>query len=164
MSRFLRAHGYDAGPTQRPRLAGLLAGAIAEPPTLALLWATGALRPLSRAAGLEVQAGLAVHVALVLAAGAFYGHLFLRAANDRSGGWLFGLAFGYLGWLLGPVTLLQWLKGHADLTGVPAQGVIGAYLLWGLLVGLLFPLVHMPLKGRLDDVKELKQLGSAAFR
>jgi hypothetical protein len=153
VSRFTHAHGYDAGPTQRPLLVGLLCAAIAEPPTLALLWFADALQPLTRAAGLGLIEGIAVHVVLVLAAGALYGQIFRRAANDPSGGWLFGLAYGFLGWMLGPVTILQWLEGKPAIFGVAAQAVLGAYLLWGLLVGLLFPIVHRPLQAGLDDVK-----------
>jgi hypothetical protein len=153
MNRFIRAHGYDAGPTQRPRLTGMLSAAIAEPPTLALLWFADALQPLARTAGLGLIEGVMVHVALVLAAGALYGQVFRRAANDPAGGWLFGLAYGFLGWMLGPVTLLQWLKGEPAIFGVAAQAVLGAYLLWGLLVGILFPFVHRPLQAGVDDVK-----------
>jgi hypothetical protein len=153
MNRFIRAHGYEAGPTQRPGLAGLLSAAIAEPPTLLLLWMAGALKPLAHAAGLGLIEGVAVHVALVLAAGALYGEVFQRAANDPAGGWLFGLAYGFLGWLLGPVTILQWLKGEPAIAGIAAQAVLGAYLSWGLLVGILFPIVHRPLHARLGDVK-----------
>ena len=153
MNRFLRAHGYDAGPTQRPRLTGALSALIAEVPTLALMWSTDALEPLAGAAGLDLPTGIAVHVGLVLLAGIVYGQLFQRAANDRSGGWLFGLAYGFVGWLIGPVTLLQWMEGEPVVVGGPAQAVFGAYLLWGLLVGLLFPFVHRPLQARLDDVR-----------
>ena len=152
MNRFVRAHGYEAGPTQRPLLAGLLSAAIAEPPTLALLWIADALEPLAHAAGLDLAEGVAVHVLLVLGAGAIYGQVFQRAANDRGGGWLFGLAYGFLGWLIGPVTLLQWLKGEPAIFGMAAQAVLGAYLLWGLLIGMLFPAVHRPLQAGIDDV------------
>jgi hypothetical protein len=58
VSRFTHAHGYDAGPTQRPLLVGLLCAAIAEPPTLALLWFADALQPLTRAAGLGLIEGI----------------------------------------------------------------------------------------------------------
>jgi hypothetical protein len=153
VNRFIRAHGYEAGPTQRPRLAGLLSAAIAEVPTLALLWIADALQPLAQASGLDLFEGVALHVFLVLAAGAIYGQFFQRAANDQGGGWLFGLAYGFFGWLVGPVSLLQWLKGEPAIVGTAAQGVLGAYLLWGLLIGLLFPIVHHPLQADIDDVK-----------
>ena len=163
MNRFLRAHGYEAGPTQRPRLAGVVAAAIAEGPTLALLWLTDALKPLAEAAGLDLPTGVAAHVLLVLIAGALYGQIFQRAANDRSGGWLFGLAYGFVGWMAGPVTLLQWVRNAPAILGAPAQGVFGAYLLWGLLVGLLFPLVHAPLQSGLGTTKLGKKLTSASI-
>lgn len=153
MNRFLWAHGYQAGPTQRPRLAGVLSAAVAEVPTLAVLWATGALQPLLRAVGLDLPWGLALHLVLVLAAGAIYGQIFQRAANDRSGGWLFGLAFGFLGWAMGPVTALEWLSGVPVIVGEPAQGLFTAYLLWGLMLGLLFPRIHRLLQADLDDVE-----------
>ena len=151
MNRFLRAHGYEAGPTQRPRLAGALAGAIAELPTVAIMLATDAWQPLLRAVGLTVVSGFALHFGLVLLGGGLYGQIFQRAANDRNGGWLFGLAFGFLGWMAGPVTALEWLDGRAIITGTAAQGLFAAYLVWGLSVGMLFPYVHRPLEADLDD-------------
>ena len=99
MNPILRAHGYDAGPTQRPALAGALSAAIAEVPTLAVMIATGAFEQLARSVGLGTAAGLLVHIALVLVAGLVYGRVFQRAANDRSGGWMFGLALAFsAGW------------------------------------------------------------------
>jgi hypothetical protein len=151
MNRFLRAHGYEAGPTQRPRLAGALAGAIAELPTVAIMLATDAWQPLLRAVGLSVVSGFALHFSLVLLGGGLYGQLFQRAANDRNGGWLFGLAFGFLGWMAGPVTALEWIMGRPVIAGAPAQGLFAAYLLWGLCLGLLFPHVHRRLQADLDD-------------
>lgn len=159
MNRFLRAHGYEAGPTQRPRLAGALSAAGAEVPTVALLWVTGALQALSEAMGLGFSTGLGLHAGLVLLAGVLYGQVFQRAANDRHGGWLFGLAYGFLIWMVGPVTALEWVMGRPVITGSPAQGLFLVHLLWGLLVGLLFPRIHRPLqaglyriaaRGRLD--------------
>ena len=152
MNRFIRAHGYEAGPTQRPLTAGILAAAVAEVPTLFLLWQTGTIEPLSRAADLSLQQGTLAHIALVLIAGAIYGQVFQRAANDRSGSWLFGLSYGYIGWMLGPVTILQWLKGEAVVSGIPAQIVLGAYLLWGLFVGLFYPVLQRLLQAGVEDV------------
>lgn len=152
MNRFIRAHGYEAGPTQRPRLAGALAAALAEIPTLILMWTTGAFHALAGTIGLGLAMGLALHVPLVLLAGIIYGQLFQRAANDRGCGWLLGVAFGFLGWLAGPVTLLEWVTGDPAIVGRPAQGLFASYLLWGGTVGLLFPIVHRPLMARLDDI------------
>jgi hypothetical protein len=150
--RFVEAHGYEAGPTQRPRLAGAISAAVAEVPTLGVLWASGAAEPLLRSTGLDMVSGTTVHIILVLVAGVVYGQLFQRAANDRNGGWLFGLAFGFLGWMAGPVTALEWIMGRPVIAGAPAQGLFAAYLLWGLCLGLLFPHVHRRLQADLDDI------------
>lgn len=151
--RFVVAHGYEAGPTQRPRLAGALSAAVAELPALGVLWASGAVQPVLRLTGLDLATGAAILALLVLAAGAAYGQLFQRAANDRHGGWLFGLSFGFLVWMAGPVTALEWLIGRPVIAGAPAQGVFAAHLLWGLGLGLLFPHVHRRLQADLDDIE-----------
>ena len=153
MRRFVQAHGYEAGPTQRPKLTGAIAAALAEVPALAVLWASGAVQPVLRLTGIDSAAAAAILLILVVVAGAIYGQLFQRAANDRSMGWLFGLAFGFLTWMTGPVTALEWLIGMPVLAGGPAQGLFDAYLLWGLAVGLLFPRVHGRLQADLDDVE-----------
>ena len=66
---------------------------------------------------------------------------------------LFGLAYGFLVWMAGPVTALEWVMGRPVVTGAPAQGLFFAHLLWGLLVGLLFPRIHRPLQAGLHDVE-----------
>ena len=43
MLSMLQAHGLDAGPTQRPLLAGAISGLIADLPATALLASFGAL-------------------------------------------------------------------------------------------------------------------------
>src|SRR3954470_19934701 len=58
--RMLRAHGLDAGPTQRPLLAGAIAGLIADIPATALLELFGSLGALGPTTGASpVVAGLA---------------------------------------------------------------------------------------------------------
>jgi hypothetical protein len=47
----LQAHGLDAGPTQRPLLAGAAAGAAAAVPAIAVLVPFGSVDALSQAAG-----------------------------------------------------------------------------------------------------------------
>lgn len=160
VNRFLQAHGYEAGPTQRPRLSGAVSAALAEVPTVMLLWMTGALGALADAMHLDLVTGLGLHVGLVIVAGVVYGQFFQRAANDRQGGWLFGLAYGFLCWMAGPVTALEWALGRPVIAGPPAQGLFFAYLLWGLLVGLLFPRIHQPLQAGLDDVESRGPLSS----
>jgi len=153
MRRFVQAHGYEAGPTQRPKLTGAIAAALAEVPALAVLWASGAVQPVLRLTGIDSAPAAAILLILVVVAGAIYGQLFQRAANDRHGGWMFGLSFGFLAWMAGPVTALEWITGRPVIVGAPAQGVFAAYLLWGLALGLLFPHVHRRLQADLDDIE-----------
>ena len=91
----------------------------------------------------------------MLLGGILYGLLFRRAANDARGGWLFGLSFGFVLWMLGPVPLLQWLPDQPILRGYPAAGLLLAQLLWGLAVGLVFPPIHRHLHVRPGDPSTL---------
>jgi hypothetical protein len=151
MLSMLQAHGLDAGPTQRPLLAGAVAALIADIPAAAVLVPFGSLDALGHAAGVAtVLAGVAYGGTMLLG-GVLYGWLFQRAANDPRGGWLFGLAFGFVLWMLGPVPLLQWLPDRPILSGNPAIGLLLGQLLWGLVLGLVFPLVHRRLHAGLED-------------
>ena len=142
MLRMLQAHGLDAGPTQRPLLAGAAAGVLATVPALAILIGFQALSEPATATGTSVFAASFAYVGLMLLGGILYGWLFQRAANDPRGGWLFGMAFGFVLWMLGPVPLLQWLPDQPILRGYPAAGLLLAQLIWGLATGVVFPSVH----------------------
>lgn len=146
----LRAHGLDAGPTQRPLLAGGIAGALADLAGLAVLAPFGSLAALADAIGRSVAVAGTAHCVAMAMGGVLYGWLFQRAANDRRGGWLFGLAYGFLLWMAVPVPLLQWLPDRPSMTGAPAAGLLLAQLAWGLVLGLAFPRVHRPLQARVD--------------
>ena len=151
MLSMLQAHGLDAGPTQRPLLAGAVAALIADIPAAAVLVPFGSLDALGHAAGVAtVLAGVAYGGTMLLG-GVLYGWLFQRAANDPRGGWLFGLAFGFVLWMLGPVPLLQWLPDRPILSGNPAIGLLLGQLFWGLVLGVVFPLVHRGLHAGLED-------------
>ena len=139
---FWYVHGRDPEPLQRPRLAGFLVGTSAAFVAAALVWWTGAAEPPAEAIGLPRLPLTALSIAALGLAGAAYGAVFLRAANDRRGGWLFGLGWGFLTWALGPITLCQWLLGRPVSSGMPAAILLAAHLLWGLLLGALFPLVQ----------------------
>ncbi len=141
---FLQAHGYESGPTQRPILVGATAGAIAELPSLLILWRAGSLRRLAELATLSPFSIVILHAAAMVAAGILYGRLLQRAANDLRGGWLFGLGYGFLLWMAGPLTILQWITRQPVATGVAAIGLMTSFLIWGLVVGGLFPYVHRP--------------------
>jgi hypothetical protein len=79
------------------------------------------------------------YAASLVAAGALYGWIFMRAANDRRGGWLFGIAYGFLVWALGPSTFALWVTGRPLTTGVAAQLLLLAYLTYGLSLGIVYP-------------------------
>jgi hypothetical protein len=159
MLRMLQAHGLDAGPTQRPLLAGAIAGVIATAPALAVLTGFQALEAPARAIGTPVfVAGLA-YAGLMLLGGILYGWLFQRAANDTRGGWLFGMAYGFVLWMLGPVPLLQWLPDQPILRGYPAAGLLLAQLAWGLVTGVVFPLIHRHLHVGLENRSRLTAHG-----
>jgi len=151
MTQFIQAHGNTPGPTQRPWTAGLLAGLLAMIPAAALLWPIGALASLSEALHLPLWLDGALQVVVMGAAGAIYGRLFNRAANDVRGGWLYGVSYGFLVWMLGPVVIIQWSVGRPVVQGYPAMGLFGGYLLWGLVMGLAFPWLHRALQKQLRD-------------
>jgi hypothetical protein len=160
----LQAHGLDAGPTQRPLLTGAIAGVIATAPALAVLAGFQSLDAPAWATGTSVFAASLAYVSLMLFGGILYGWLFQRAANDLRGGWLFGMAYGFVLWMLGPIPLLQWLPGQPILRGYPAAGLLLAQLLWGVVTGVVFPLIHRHLHVGLENRSRLASLypGSAA--
>jgi len=151
MLRMLQAHGLEAGPTQRPLLAGAIAGVSAAIPALSILAGFQSLDAPARAIGTSAVATGLVYAGLMLLGGILYGWLFQRAANDMRGGWLFGMAFGFVLWMLGPVPLLQWLPHQPTLHGYPAAGLLLAQLLWGLAMGVAFPLMHRHLHVSLEN-------------
>lgn len=160
---FIRAHGADPGPTQRPMLAGGLTGLAAVVLAGAVFVAFGSFavvaddvmrlpRPITAA----LLAG-----AFVLA-GVLYGAVFRRAANDARAGWLLGMAYGFLLWVGAPIAVLPLIRGPAMAAGVAAIGFLVTFLLWGLLVGALFPYIHRPLHAGLGDRRGDRHLGPDA--
>lgn len=151
MMEHLSAHGFDPGPTERPLLAGAVAGVVAAVPAGVLLWAFGTFRVVSDAIlGLSRLWTAGVLLAGFVLAGAIYGALFRRAASDRDGGWLFGLAYGFLLWIAAPVVVLPLIRGSGMASGEAGLGFLVSFLLWGLTLGVSFPFVHRPFRARLD--------------
>src|SRR3712207_5994459 len=103
MLSMLQAHGLDAGPTQRPLLTGAVSSLIADVPAAVVFAAFGSPDALGEAAGMPIAAAGLAYSGMMLLGGLLYGWLFQRAANDPRGGWLFGLAFGFVLWMLGPI-------------------------------------------------------------
>ena len=123
-------------------LAGLVTGAAAGAGALPLLGWSGALGAISGAIGYVPWAVAASYCAAFALAGVVYGRVFMRAANDRRGGWLFGISYGFLLWVVGPVTILSWALRRPVATGPAAIGLFAAHLLFGLVLGGMFPWLH----------------------
>src|SRR5687768_12427764 len=104
----MRAHGYLPGPTQRPASAGLLSGVVALAPSLSFAWYSGALTAAANGMGMRPPIAAGAFAMFAALGGGLYGRIFMRAANDGRGGWLFGIGFGFLLWMLGPGSLAYW--------------------------------------------------------
>ena len=161
MASFLGAHGYDPGPTQRPLLAGALGGLLATAPAIALLHAFGSLEVEARILGVGVLATLLAGWPLMALAGAVYARLFGRAANDVQGGWLFGMAFGFVVWAAGAVMVLPIVSGGKAPAGTAALGVFLSLVVWGAALGAILPFVHRPLHRKLEDAARGAESGPA---
>jgi hypothetical protein len=159
MSGFLSAHGYDPGPTQRPLTSGAIGGVLATAPAIALLYLFGSLAVETRILGLPVVATIVVGSLVMALAGAFYARLLGRAANDVQGGWLFGMAFGFVLWAIGAVFVLP-IVGNGQLpAGPPAIGVLLSLIFWGGFLGALLPFVQRCLQVSLDEPGIAESLG-----
>ena len=162
MASFLAAHGYDPGPTQRPFLAGALSGLLATAPAIALLYAFGSLEAEARILGIGMMATLLAGWPLMALAGAVYARLFGRAANDVRGGWLFGMAFGFVVWAAGAVMVLPIASGGQAPAGIAALGVFLSLVVWGAALGAIHPFVHRPLHRKLEDAAQGAASGPSA--
>jgi hypothetical protein len=150
MPGFLGAHGYDPGPTQRPLLAGAISGVAATLPAVAILYALGSLRVEAGILGISELKTIAAGLPLMAAAGAVYGRLFGRAANDARGGWLFGMSFGFALWAAGAVMVIPLISGGLAPAGKAAVGVFLSLVAWGAALGTVHPFIHHPLHERLE--------------
>ena len=158
MSGFLSAHGYDPGPTQRPLTSGAVSGVLATGPAIAVLHLFGSLAVEARMLGLSVAATIVVGTLVMALAGAFYARLLGRAANDVWGGWLFGMAYGFILWAAGAVFVLP-LVGNRQLpAGPPATGLFLSLILWGGFLGAFLPFVHRRLQLSLEKAGTAERL------
>ena len=150
MAGFLGAHGYEPGPTQRPLIAGAISGFFATIPAVFLLVALGSLKVEAAILQLSQAKTVAVGLPIMAIAGAVYGRLFGRAANDVRGGWLFGMSFGFALWAAGAVLVIPVASGGLAPAGKAAVGVFLSLVAWGAALGLAYPFVHRPLHERLE--------------
>jgi hypothetical protein len=140
--RYMRAHGNSPGPTHRPLLTGAISAQIAAVPSILIRYWTGALESEARALGIDLLSAAGADLAILLGVGILYSLIFKRAANDLRGGWLFGISYGFLIWVVGPVSIWQWVIGRPLATGVAAMGIFGAQLAYGLVLGSVFPFIN----------------------
>lgn len=140
--KYMKAHGNAAGPGQKPGTTGFICGLLGGVPLLLCLNFSGALWTLSRELGIpQILMGVVLIVGAGIA-GVLYGRIFNRAANSISGGWLFGLCYGFLLWLVGPTLVLNSVRPRAPIVGTAAMAVMGGYLSFGLILGVTFHYVH----------------------
>jgi hypothetical protein len=166
MMGFLRAHGVDPGPLQRPILAGLLSGLAGAVPAGAAFVAFGSFQVAAdHVMRLPRPLAAVVLIAAFAASGALYGLVLRRAANDLRGGWLFGTVFGFILWMAAPVTVLPLMGGRVMAAGLAATGFFASFLLWGMVTGAVFPLIHRPLQAKLgQNGGRSKDAGAASPR
>ena len=150
MRSFLGAHGYDPGPTQRPLLAGAISGLLATIPAVAILHAFGSLEVEGWILGLPPLKTVGLGLPAMSLAGALYGWLFGRAANEPRGGWLFGMAFGFALWASGGVMIIPLATRGLAPAGMPAVGMFLSLVAWGASLGLAHPFIHRPLHERIE--------------
>jgi hypothetical protein len=159
MAGFLSAHGYDPGPSQRPLFAGLITGFLATLPATMLLHVFGSLEVEARILDISVASTIVAGWVIMAIAGAVYARLFGRAANDPRGGWLFGMAFGFVVWAAGAVLVLPLVSGGKAPAGEPALGVLLSLVLWGATLGALLPFVHRPLHKSIESESRRVSIG-----
>ena len=162
MAKFLSAHGFDPGPTQRPLTAGAISGLLATIPAIAILYGFGSLRVEAGILGISQLLTIAVGWPVMAAAGAAYGRIFGRAANDSRGGWLFGMAFGFALWAAGAVMVLPLASGGLAPSGEAAIGVFLSLVAWGVVLGAIHPFVHRPLHESLESAAKRSDVGPSA--
>jgi hypothetical protein len=162
MATFLSAHGFTPGPTQRPLLAGSLSGVLATLPAVVILYAFRSLQVEASILRLSQWATLIAGCAAMAVAGALYGRLFGRAANDRRGGWLFGMAFGFALWAGGAVMVLPLASGGRVPAGQAGVGLFAALVAWGATLGVIYPSVHRPLHESIASASKKREVGPEA--
>ena len=164
MARFLSAHGYDPGPTQRPLTGGALSGVLATIPAIAILHAFGSLRVEAAILGIPQLMTVAAGWLVMAGAGAAYARLFGRAANEARAGWLFGMAFGFALWAAGAVMVLPLASGGLAPAGEAAIGVFLSLVGWGATLGAIHPFVHRPLHETIEKAAQRAEVGPGAAR
>jgi hypothetical protein len=155
--QYMRAHGNTPGPTQRPYLNGALSGFAAAVPSIFVFLFSGASRSVASSIGMSPWQVLLLHTFVLIVGGMIYAAIFKRAANDCEGGWLFGISYGFLLWMLGPVALWETVAAQPLAVGTAAMGLFAAHIIFGLVLGLVYPRMHALLQKRLNNIGGVAQ-------
>jgi hypothetical protein len=129
----------------RGAVAGLLGGAV-----ISQLMLRGAVPEVAeRLTGSNGPlAGIAVNLAIGVAIGVSYGLLFRRLGQDVTCALGWGLSYGFLWWVLGPLTLLPALLGGDPAWSAAAAGgamsALAGHLIYGGCLGVAFHLLEAP--------------------
>ena len=148
--QYMRAHGNSPGPTHRPYLTGAVSAIAAAVPSLLVRWFFGSLESEQEALGIPLWATVLIDASILIVAGMAYSQIFQRAANDTCGGWLFGISYGFLIWMLGPITIWQLAAGNPLAVGPAAIGIFVAQLVYGLILGGLFPFLNRAVQKKMN--------------
>lgn len=147
--QYMRAHGNTPGPTHRPYLTGAISGLFAGAIAIIVKYWSAALASEATSFRFSLPVALAVDILFFAFAGVIYAAAFRRAANDHKGGWLFGSSYGFLIWMLGPVAIWQLAAQTPLATGRAAIGLFCAQILYGTILGGLFPYIHQTVQSKL---------------
>lgn len=150
--QYMRAHGNTAGPTQRPLMTGAISGMLAYIPYETVLRLSGGRASIAAGFDISEWTSSALNFVVMVLAGVLYAAVFKRAANDCQGGWIFGASYGFLLWMIAPITMWQLLGSRVLAVGTAAMGLFGAHILYGLALGLIFPRVHFLIQSRLSNI------------
>jgi hypothetical protein len=96
----------------------------------------------------SVVVGEALHYVIGTIIGLTFGLLFQRDIQGAGSALVWGMNYGLVWWIVGPMTLLPWFLGfqtHPDWSpsaGRAAFSALAAHLLYGALVGLFYALVN----------------------
>jgi hypothetical protein len=143
-------------------LAGAISGVVATVAAMGILLLSGALRVEAQILRMSQGQTIAIGCVVMALAGAVYGRLFGRAANDPRGGWLFGMAFGFALWAAGAVMVLPLASGGMAPAGTAASGVFLSLVAWGAALGIVHPFVHRPLHRSIESGAKQAEVGPSA--
>ena len=128
---------------------GALGGVAGAVPFAAIMLATGIFPFVSRLVGSSSLAvGFLVHFAIAALAGMGFGVLFVREAPHLGAGIGWGLVYGLVWWLLGPLTLFPYLLDGGFEWTVDSAAAAMPSLIGHLVFGAVTSLVYLVLERR----------------